>query len=204
MKLYGAIGSPFVRMSMVTAIECDLAGRVQLIPTSAGPAEVNTELQKLSPIAKIPVLETDHGHALYDSRVIMEYFTHSAGNTNLLPHEGVARFGILTLLALAQGMSEAAVGLRYEQAARPQGLQWKDWMDRAVARINASVDELETNWRDTLSELNLGSIAVAVTLSYIDYRHGALNWRKDRANLTQFHEAFSKRISMMNTALPTA
>jgi glutathione S-transferase len=204
MKLFGAIGSPFVRMSMVTAIECGLADRVQLIPTHAKPSEVNADLQKLSPIAKIPVLQTEHGHAVYDSRVIMEYLTHASGNTTLLPHEGVKRFRILTLIALAQGMSEAAVGLQYERAARPQGLQWQDWMDRAVARINACADELESHWGDTLVDLSLGSIAVAVTLSYIDYRHGALNWRKSRDHLAQFHQTFSKRISMMNTALPAA
>jgi glutathione S-transferase len=202
MKLYGAIGSPFVRMSMVTALECGLTDRVQLIPTRTKPSEVNAELQKLSPIAKIPVLETEHGHAVYDSRVIMEYLTHASGNTSLLPHEGVKRFRILTLVALAQGMSEAAVGLQYETASRPQGLQWQDWMDRAVARINASADDLEANWQDTLNDINLGSIAVAVTLSYIDYRHGALNWRKNRDHLAQFHETFSKRITMMNTILP--
>jgi glutathione S-transferase len=204
MKLYGAIGSPFVRMCMVTALESDLGGRVQLIPTSASPSEVNADLQKLSPIAKIPVLETDHGHALYDSRVIMEYLTHVSGHKNLLPDDGVKRFRILTLIALAQGMADAAVGLRYEQAARPKGLQWDDWMTRAVARLNACADELEAHWRDTLQEVNLGSIAVAVTLSYVDYRHEAVNWRKDRAQLTQFHETFSKRSSMVNAALPAS
>jgi glutathione S-transferase len=162
---------------------------------------VNATLEKLSPIGKIPILETDHGHPLYDSRVIMEYFCHVGGNKILLPDEGVKRFRLLTLLALAQGMGDASVALRYELAARPKEAQWPEWIARAQARINACLDDLEGTWRDTLQDVTLGSIATAVVLSYIDFRHANLNWRKDRMNLTQFHEKFSKRDSMVNTAL---
>ena len=201
MKLYGSLMSPFVRMSMVTAMECRLAARVQLLPAAVKPDEVNEALTKLSPIAKVPVLETDHGHALFDSRVIMEYFTHASGNSSLLPHEGVKRFRILTLLALSQGMGDASVSLRYEQAARPENARWPEYADRAKARINACLDELENNWHEDLQSLTLGSISTAVALGYLDFRHDALNWRKNRANLEQFYDAFCKRDSMINTAL---
>jgi glutathione S-transferase len=203
MKLYGVLLSPFARMCMVTALEAGLASRVQLINTEVKPTAINADLAKISPIGKIPVLETDHGHSIYDSRVIMEYFTHAAGNTSLLPHEGVKRFRILTLLALAQGMADAAVSLRYENFARPENARWPDFATRITARINACFDELEANWHSDLSAVTLGSIAVAVALGYIDFRHPALDWRKGRANLAQFHEAFSKRDSMINTALTT-
>ncbi|HEY5364080.1 MAG TPA: glutathione S-transferase N-terminal domain-containing protein, partial [Aestuariivirga sp.] len=61
MKLYGSLNSPFVRMSMVTAMECGLGLKVQLVNTGVNPVEAHAALEKLSPIAKIPVLETDHG-----------------------------------------------------------------------------------------------------------------------------------------------
>ena len=200
MKLYGDLLSPFVRMSMVTAIEAGLASRVQLINTAVKPHEVNAALEKLSPIGKIPILETEHGHALYDSRVIMEYFTHTGGNSNLLPHEGVKRFRILTLVALAQGMADASVSLRYEQAVRPETARWPDFAARVKERINACLNELENNWREDLQQVSLGSIATAVALGYLDIRHDALGWRKDRANLQQLNEGFVKRDSMINTA----
>ncbi len=199
MKLYGDLLSPFVRMSMVTAIEAGLTSRVQLINTVVKPHEINAALEKLSPIGKIPILETDHGHAIYDSRVIMEYFTHTGGNSNLLPHEGVKRFRILTLVALAQGMADASVSLRYEQAVRPEAARWQDFAARVKDRINACLDELENNWREDLQQISLGSIATAVALGYLDVRHDALGWRKNRANLDQFYVAFVKRDSMINT-----
>ena len=201
MKLHGDLLSPFVRMSMVTALEAGLGSRVQLLTTTVKPHEVNAALEKLSPIGKIPVLETDHGHNLYDSRVIMEYFTHVAGNATLLPHEGVKRFRILTHVALAQGLAEASVTLRYEQAARPETNRWPEYVARAKARINACLDELENNWRENLADVTLGSIATAVAIGYIDHRDLAPGWRSNRANLAQFCERFAKRDSMINTAL---
>lgn len=204
MKLHGDLISPFVRMSMVTALEAGLGTRVQLVHASAKPQDVNAALQKLSPIGKIPILETDHGHPLYDSRVIMEYFCHVAGNKTLLPDEGVKRFKILTLQALSIGLGDASVALRYEQAARPKGLQWENWMTRATARINASLDALDTEWNATLQDVTLGSIATATVLSYIDYRHANLDWRKNRMNLMNFYNNFMQRDSMVHTALPGA
>jgi len=199
MKLYGSLMSPFVRMSMVTAMECGLAARVQLLPAPVKPDEVNEALAKLSPIAKVPVLETDHGHAIYDSRVIMEYFTHVAGNKQLLPDDGVKRFRILTLLALAQGTADASVALRYEVATRPEAHRWPAFIERTKARLNACLDELENNFHADLADVTLGSIATAVALGYIDVRDVVPGWRNNHANLSQFADRFSKRESMMNT-----
>jgi glutathione S-transferase len=204
MKLYGNFVSPFFRMCVVTAIEAGIIGRMQLVDTEVKPGEVNASLEKLSPIGKIPVLETDHHRTIYDSRVIMEYLLHVSGNKSLLPDDGVKRFRILTLLALAQGLGDAAVGLRYELAARPEGTRWQEWAERARARLNAGLDDLDRNWAPLLADLNLGSIATAVVLSYIDHRHEALSWRKTRPGLAAFHAGFLERPSMTETSLSKA
>lgn len=201
MKIYGDLISPFVRMCMVTAHEVGLAAKVEHVAEIVRPTEVNAKLAALSPIGKIPVLETDHHHGLYDSRVIIEYLCHVAGNSTLIPDDGVKRFRVLTLQALGQGLADAAVAYRYEIAQRPKGLQWEDWMKRTVTRVTAALDDLETNWQACLAEVNAGSIAVAVTLSYIDFRLTELNWRDSRPALASFHDSFSGRDSMVKTAL---
>jgi glutathione S-transferase len=201
MKLYGDLLSPFVRMSMVAAHEVGLGARVEHIVENTNPAKVNERLARLSPIGKIPILETDHGHGLYDSRVIIEYLCHVSGNTTLIPDDGVKRFRVLTLQALGQGMADAAVALRYETAARPKGLQWEDWISRTVTRINAAQDDVEQNWMDTLAGVNVGSIAVAVTLSYIDFRMADFGWRNGRPKLAAWHETFLQRDSMKKTVI---
>ena len=147
------------------------------------------------------MLPADHGHGVYDSRVIIEYLAHTAGNTNLIPHEPAKRFRVLTLQALGQGLADAAVAYRYETAMRPKGLQWEDWMARTEARLHASFDELESNWLDLLQDVNAGSVAVAVTLAYIDFRLPDLNWRNGHPKLGHWHQHFSGRDSMKKTAL---
>lgn len=201
MKIYGDMISPFVRMTLVAAHEVGLGAKVTHVHEGVKPTEVNAKLAALSPIGKIPVLETDHGKGIYDSRVIIEYLAHVAGNSTLIPDDGVKRFRVLTLQALAMGTADAAVAYRYEVGARPKGLQWDDWMKRTVIRLNAAFDDLEGHWDDVLADVNAGSVCAAVMLSYIDFRLGDLNWRNGRSKLSAFHERFSVRDSMVKTAL---
>ncbi|HEY4996084.1 MAG TPA: glutathione S-transferase family protein [Aestuariivirga sp.] len=200
MKLYGSLNSPFVRMSMVTAMECGLGLKVQLVNTSVNPTEANAALEKLSPIAKIPVLETDHGQVVYDSRVIMEFFCHTSGNKNLLPDEPIKHFRVLTLLAMAQGLGDTAVGLRYETFTRPKEALWPEFVARQRLRIGAVMSELEAKWMPHLSDLSLGSIGIAAALGYIELRQLAPDWRAKFPDLSHWYEQFSKRESMAHSA----
>jgi glutathione S-transferase len=201
MKLHGDLLSPFVRMSLVTAHEVGLAAKVQQVVTRVNPTTINTDLTALSPVGKVPVLVTDHNHPLYDSRVIIEYLCHVSGNKTLIPDDGVKRFRVLTLLALGQAIAEAGVAWRYETAVRPQGLQWREWMERQTIRVNAEFDDLETTWSKDLAEVTAGSLSVAVALSYLDFRIPDWSWRPGRPKLEAFHQAFSARPSMQATAL---
>jgi glutathione S-transferase len=201
MKIYGDFLSPFVRMCFVTAHEIGLGDKVQHEREMVSPTKANPKLTALSPIGKVPVLETDHGRAIYDSRVIIEYLCHVAGNTAIIPDDGVKRFRVLTLQALGQAVADAAVGYRYETGARPQGLQWAEWIGRTKERMTAAFDEIEAHWQGELAEVHAGSIAVAVVLAYIDFRLPDVKWRDGRPKLTAFHREFSRRDSMVKTAL---
>ena len=201
MKIYGDTISPFVRMCLVTAHECGLAGKLEHIKEAVKPTQANAKLTSLSALGKIPILETDHHHPIYDSRVIIEYLAHVAGNKTLIPDDGVKRFRVLTLQALGQGLADVAVAYRYETAMRPQGSQWTEWMTRTEERINAAMDDMDKNWQADLAEVTAGSIAAAVALSYIDFRLPAFKWRDTRSHLSGFHTSFSKRESMLKTAL---
>ena len=199
MKLYGTLNSPFVRMSMVTAIECGLASRVEVVIAGAKPDEVNETLARLSPLGKIPILETDHGRAVFDSRVIMEYFCHAAGNKQLLPDDGNKHFHVLTLLALSEGLGDACVTYRYEDFARAKELQWPEFKARQKARMETCISELENKWLGDLSEVTLGSIAAAGVLGYIDFRQMLPDWRKHHVKLSDWHNTFKARESMRET-----
>ena len=116
-----------------------------------------------------------------------------------MPDEGSRHFKVLTLLALSVGMGDAAVALRYESFARPEATRWPDYDARLRLRIAACMDDIELHWLDMLAEPNLGNIAAAVVLGYIDLRNLAPDWRKSRLGLAKWHETFTKRESMMHT-----
>lgn len=199
MKVYGDIISPFVRTVMVTAREVGLKDKVARETVSVPPDKVNEDLAKHGPLGKIPVLVTDHGHALYDSRVIVEYLCHVSGDRALIPDDGVKRFRILTLMALGQGVADAAVAYRYETAMRPKDLHWPAFAERQKTRALMALDEAEKNWSKDLEQLSAGTIALAVALAYIDIRMPDWNWRQGRGRLAAWHAKFSERDSMKAT-----
>lgn len=204
MKLHHNPASPFVRMVTATAHELNIFDQLELIDTGVFlPDRINEGVAADNPLGKIPSLVTDHGTALYDSRVICEYLCHHAGDKQLLPDEPVSRFRILTLQSLAVGLMDAGVSRRYETAVRPEEKRWPDWVARQHARMEAGMDDLENNWADELGSINSGTIAVAVVLAYFDFRYPDLGWRDNRPKLAAFYEGFARRSSMTATQPPT-
>ena len=201
MIIYGDVISPFVRMALVTAHEVGLADKVSREPARVAPTEANKALEAHSPLARIPVLVTDHGHAIHDSRVIMEYLCHVAGDKVLLPDDGVKRFRILTLQAIGQGLADTAVAYRYEHAFRPAGKQWPEWAARQRERMDAVFDHLNASWMADLDHVSAGTICVAAALGYIEFRLPDVKWRDNRAALATWHANFSNRPAMTATKL---
>ncbi|WP_431606106.1 glutathione S-transferase N-terminal domain-containing protein [Ectopseudomonas mendocina] len=90
MQLFYAAASPFARKVRVLAAETGLLERIELVDTSVLPTTLNERINALNPLGKLPVLLTDGGEALYDSRVICEYLDSLHDGARLLP-DGDAR-----------------------------------------------------------------------------------------------------------------
>jgi glutathione S-transferase len=188
-------------MALVTAHEAGLAEQIELVPTGEFlPIKPHKGVIGDNPLGRIPALALDDGSVLYDSRVICEYFAVEAGSESLMPSAGQARWRVLTLQALAQGLADSAVQMRYETGLRPADKQWPDLIAAQNARFTRAFDALETAWLDDLRSVNVGSIATAVTLAYMDFRFADLDWRNGRPGLTVWYGSFSQRPSMVATA----
>lgn len=203
LKIYGDMISPFVRTCFVAAHEAGLAEWVELVAADVAIAIESAPLAALSPIAQIPILVTPSGAALHDSRVIVDHLS-EIGSRPLIPGGGAARHRILTLQAIGTGMADAAVAYRNEAVQRPEALHWHAWLDRQKQRVMRALDILNAHWQSELADTNAGSITVAVSLSYLDFRFGMWNWRDRRTALANFHERFNERPSMLATALPAS
>lgn len=201
MKLFVSAASPFVRKVLVQAHECGLAERIEPIDLSTsglGPTSPVAALDDRNPLGKIPALLLDDGRALYDSRVIAEYLDTLHGGSPLLPPSGEARFETLRRVALADGICDAAVLGRYESVLRPESLRWDEFLEGQLRKIRRAVAALAA---DALpAEANLGTIAVAVALAYLDLRWADHDlWRGAHPELVRWHAAFAERPSMRAT-----
>lgn len=197
MQLRYSPTSPYVRKVMVTAIETGLDKDIEKIPTN--PWDAATDLPADNPIGKVPALKLDSGETLFDSPVICEYLDSQHGGEKLFPAAGGARWNVLRLHALADGILDAAV-LRLLEGKRPAELQSKDWAERQKQAIARSLNELEKK-SDQLDgkPATIAHVACGCALGYLDFRFPADNWRDGRPKLSQWYEEFSQRASMRET-----
>jgi glutathione S-transferase len=200
MKLWYSPASPFVRKAMVTAREAGIEGRLEMISVSTTVIDSNEALRGENPLGKIPALSLFDGRTLYDSRVICAYLADLSQNAMLAPTDTDARFVALTLEALADGIMEAAVAIRYENFLRPEQSRWDTWTKALLLKIETAMDSLETDWTETLAgNVTIGVISVGCALGYLDFRNPDLDWRKNRPKLADWYEEFAARPSMAAT-----
>lgn len=201
MKLYHSPNSPYVRKVMVVLHETGQLGEVELVPATGSPLEPASALMGKTPLTKVPALEREGGPTLYDSRVICAYLDDRAGG-RLYPG-GARRWETLTLEALADGMLDAALLMTYEGRLRPEEKRWDDWVEAQWSKIARACAAAEGQWMSHLAApLNMGQIALACALGYLDLRHGARDWRKGHPGLADWFDRFESRESMMATRPP--
>jgi glutathione S-transferase len=199
MKLYISPLSPFARKVRVLARETGLAARIEEVPVTVSPVKANAEVGRANPLVKVPTLVLDDGTALFDSPVICEYLDTLHSGRKLFPPVGEARWTALKLQAVADGILEAGVLVRYETALRPKELQWADWIAGQREKWHAGLDFLERSAAALAGEPTIGSIAAGCALGYLDFRYGSEDWRGSRPALARWYEAFAARESMRAT-----
>ena len=105
--------------------------------------------------------------------------------------------------ALGSGIADAAILCRYENVLRPEALRWPDWTQGQMKKIAGGLDWLESNLAVIgdagASDVDLGQVAVACALGYLDFRFADMNWRVARPRLDGWFVEFSKRASMQRT-----
>ena len=197
MKLYRSPTSPYVRKVTALIAEAGIAG-VDLIPVAGNPVDPGSMPVDQNPLGKIPALVTDDGQAIYDSRVICRYLDSTAG-AGLYP-PAPRLWQTLTLEATADGILDAAILMVYEARVRPEDRQFDAWTEGQWAKIARSLDTLERRWMDHLEgPLDMGQIAVACALGYLDFRHSARAWRAAHPDLAAWEAEFSARPAMTAT-----
>ncbi|MEW5963922.1 MAG: glutathione S-transferase N-terminal domain-containing protein [Pseudomonadota bacterium] len=200
MHLLGNHTSPFVRQVRIAAAIKGLAGRIPLQIVDTNPPG-NAELVHSNPLGKIPVLVLDDGTRLYDSRVIAEAIDSLTAEPRLFPPSGPARFEMLTRVALADGIKEAAVLVFYEGRLRSEAQRSADWLARQQGKIDAALAHLEGNVPDWSPAPDYGHVSLAAALGYLDFRQEG-SWRASHPRLVDWRDHFAAAIPAFAETAP--
>ena len=200
MKLVYSPPSPFVRKVTTLIYHANLNDRIELINVKTTALSVAEEARAANPLGKIPVMILEDGKVIFDSRVITRYLDNFAGS-NLYPQDKI--YDILTLEALADGIMESAVSITYESKLRPQNEQSPSWMEAQWSKVLHAVKALDDEQFKAMdSDMNMGQIAVACALGYLDFRHDARQWRSGHSNLASWNDKMMKLPALIKT-IPT-
>jgi glutathione S-transferase len=197
MKLHWSPRSPFVRKVMIVAHERGLVDRISCVRTIAETAKPHAELMKDNPLSKIPTLVLDDGTVLYDSAVICEYLDALDGAPQLFLVEPKARMAALCRQALGDGFLDMLVLNRNERAREHPS---KTHLESTATRKTAILAHLDREAEVlAATPFSIGHIAIGCALSYLDFRYADEDWRKDHADIANWHAGFAARPSVRAT-----
>lgn len=195
MRLFYSPTSPYVRKVMACAVEREIDAQIEQLPTN--PHESPADLLVHNPLSKVPCLVTEDGLALFDSPVICEYLDSIGEVLPMYPRPGsAARWQALKQQALGDGMLDAAVGRRMQQA-KPRDAARETWMARQKAAIDRALDLLEAE--PPHKTVDIGTVTIGCALGYLDFRFAAEPWRDARPGLAVWFEAFAANPGLART-----
>jgi glutathione S-transferase len=193
MKLFHSPTSPFARKVMACAIARGIEGQITLIPTKGEAPELVAQ----NPLGKLPCLVTDDGVALFDSRVICSFLDAVGDVYPMFPAHGM-RIRALKLQALGDGISDAAV-LRRDELMRASDPDRDAVVAKQGQKVARALDVLEADL--PANHIDIGTIAVACALGYLDLRYAHEPWRDGHPKLAAWYADIAKHPCMAKTGL---
>lgn len=199
MKLYLNKTSPYARLVMVVAHEKALAEKIECVWTDpwASPAE----LLAVNPFAKVPALVIGGGEALTESGCICDYLDETGSGRRLMPHELPARLPALRKYGLGRGLIDVAFGVTIQRrfaAPDSRPVLAERWF-AAVQRALGVLEHDATLARSSDAP-DLGDLALAAGLSYVEFRLPEAGWRASAPQLAQWFDRVAARPAMRLTA----
>ena len=189
-----------MRKCRVVAHETGQVKDVKIRFLALTPIAPNEVVTNQNPLDKVPVLLRGGESALFDSRTIAEFLDAQSKGIKLFPDPGPSRWKALRLQAIGDGIMDAAVFTRFYTTAGPEKYHWPEFLDSQINKVTQALSVLETEASDLGDETNIGTIAVACALGYLDFRYSdTLDWRARRNTLAEWYATFSERDSLQDT-----
>lgn len=203
MKLYLNTTSPYARFVRVLLIETGLIKHTELIPVD--PWQNDPLLLAITPVNRIPVLQTQEGICLSESLAIAVYL--QSLTDTLMPLDAVG----LQLAGIGQGLMDTAFTTMISRKHYGQDSDNTELGQRRNTAIFRILDWLEQNIQLPGSRMpadsaqpDTGSLAVAVALDYLSFRLPEYQWLQHQPQLACWHHKVMQRASLQQTAFGAA
>lgn len=199
MKLLSSTASPYTRKVRIVLAEKKIECEIQ--PVDVQPVE--NPVNAHNPLGKIPTLILDDGSALYDSRVIVEFLDGKSPIGRLIPEDLRERVAVRRWEALADGVLDAGLLVRYE-SLRDATERSHAWTDKQLARIRRGMAEMagglgERAWCHG-ERYSLADIAVGCCLGWLGFRKpGDVDWHAGYPSLAKHYEKLMARPAFAET-----
>ena len=188
--------SPYSAKVRMAAAYAGIACAAEIVDTNADPAL----LVDNNPLGKIPVLLTDEGEAVFDTRATPHYLNRLSGNA-LFPRNAAKRLEAERLEALADGTADCLLAHVYERRFRPEERIHQPWLDRQWSKVERSLDHLVANTPKLPARINAGHIALRATLGYLALRFDG-KWEKGRSKLVRWAKKFDEKFPELAALVP--
>jgi len=198
MKLWYQTHSPYARKALVFAHEAGLADMLEVVHQETSPTQKNAEVFALNPLGKVPVLIREQGSPIFDSDVICAYLD-TIALRSLYPADVEEKWAALRLQALAQGLCDSGIALRWERTRRPEALRYEPLAQGYELKLVTAYDWLEAE-ADFSGDPHVGHIALATALDWLAFRE-LPEFRAGRPRLANWFAQFVERPSMKATPL---
>lgn len=198
MKLLSAGASPYVSKAAMAA---KFAG-VEVESIAVDATNGSPELDAANPLSKIPCLVLEDGSGVYDSRAITRLLDRM-GNGKLFPKSDPDLAKAELMEAHCDGINDCAVGYMYEMRFRPEEKVHQPWLERLWGKAERGLDTLKGNLPPFDSNINIGSIALAAMLGYLDLRFAG-KWEDGRGELVEWRDNFYAAHPDLEALKPTA
>jgi glutathione S-transferase len=192
MKLFITKFCPHARKVLTLAHELQLEDCIELILIN--PWANPKELLDITPLGRVPALETEDGELFVESILISEYMME---RSRVVFSSNTERMQVLARAALFQSFADIACRTVGEQY-RPQSLQWQAWLERQHQALERT---LPTVALPPEERFDLGDIALACALSFLDSQVSAIKWRAKRPDLATWLDIAATRRSMIVSML---
>ncbi len=199
MKLLAAPISPYSRKVRIFLAENKIDCDIENFDVQPADNPVNAH----NPLGKIPTLVLDDGTAIYDSRVIVEFLDSVSPLGRLIPDGTRDRVAVRRWEALADGVVDAGLLVRYE-SLRAKNEQSQAWSTKQVTRMRRGMAQMakelgERPWCHN-DRYSLADIALGCCLGWLGFRKpGDVDWHAEYPVLASHYEKLMTRPAFADT-----